>query len=112
MNNFIAQVTPFLLYSIDGYLAIKGDLSFAVLVVVLAAYKDLSPSWKELLVHYQVAVVSRTKYDQLIVQFQPAGMLAKGHQLKGPYAIPNLIGSFESSNVIIKDEDGFGVMRN
>jgi hypothetical protein len=50
-------------------LAIKGDLSFAVLVVVLAAYKDLSPSWKELLVHYQVAAVSRIKYDQLIEQF-------------------------------------------
>ena len=69
LNNFIAQVTPFLFYSIGGYLAIKGDLSFAVLVVVLAAYKDLSPSWKELLVHYQVAAVSRIKYDQLIEQF-------------------------------------------
>jgi|TARA_B110000967_G_C18684166_1_gene459642 putative ABC transport system ATP-binding protein len=68
LNNFIAQVTPFLFYSIGGYLAIKGDLSFAVLVVVLAAYKDLSPSWKELLVHYQVAAVSRIKYDQLIEQ--------------------------------------------
>ena len=39
-------------------------------------------------------------------------MLAKEHQLKGPDAKPNLIGSFESSNVIIEDEDGFGVMRN
>ena len=111
LNNFIAQVTPFLFYSIGGYLAIKGDLSFAVLVAVLAAYKDLWPSWKELLVDYQVAAVSRIKYDQLIEQFQPAGMLAKEHQLKGPDAIPNLIGSFESSNLIIEDEDGFSVMR-
>jgi len=38
-------------------------------------------------------------------------MLAKKHQLKGPDAIPNLIGSFEPSNVIIEDEDGFSVMR-
>ena len=107
LNNFIAQVTPFLFYSIGGYSVIKGDLSFGALVAVLAAYKDLSAPWKELLAHYQVAADSRIKYDQLIEQFQPPGMLAEDLQLNGPDIIPNLVGNFEASNVIIEDEDGF-----
>ena len=38
----------------DGYLVIEGDLSFGALVAVLAAYKDLSGPWKELLDFYQL----------------------------------------------------------
>ncbi len=107
LNNFIAQVTPFLFYSIGGLLVINGQLSFGALVAVLAAYKDLSAPWKELLAHYQVAADARIKYDQLIEQFKPAGMLAKNLQLDGPDKIPNLTGEIALSNVIVEDEDGY-----
>ncbi|NQW02051.1 MAG: ABC transporter ATP-binding protein [Rhodospirillales bacterium] len=107
LNNFIAQVTPFLFYSIGGVLVIKGHLSFGALVAVLAAYKDLSAPWKELLAHYQVAADARIKYDQLIEQFQPARMLPEEQQLGGPETFPALDGDIEISNVIVEDEDGF-----
>ena len=49
LNNFLAQVTPFLFYAIGGYLALKGSLDIGQLVAVIAAYKDLPAPIKELI---------------------------------------------------------------
>ena len=75
LNNFIAQITPFFFFSIGGVLVIKGHLSFGALVAVLAAYKDLSGPWKELLTYYQLQADARIKYELLVDTFQPDGML-------------------------------------
>ncbi|HYG26961.1 MAG TPA: ABC transporter ATP-binding protein, partial [Caulobacteraceae bacterium] len=71
LNNFLAQLTPFFFYAIGGFLVIHGDLSFGALVAVLAAYKDMSAPWKELLLWYQQKEDARIKYEQVIEQFQP-----------------------------------------
>ncbi|MGR3914954.1 MAG: ABC transporter transmembrane domain-containing protein [Gammaproteobacteria bacterium] len=76
LNNFLAQLTPFFFYSIGGYLVLKNQLSLGALVAVLAAYKDISPPWKELLKFYQITEDVRVKYAQIIEQFAPPGMLA------------------------------------
>ena len=75
LNNFIAQVTPFFFYALGGYLVIKGELSFGALVAVLAAYKDLSSPWKELLNYYQIKEDARVKYDLLYDTFEQPGLL-------------------------------------
>ena len=49
LNNFLAQVTPFLFYAIGGYLALQGRLDVGQLVAVIAAYKDLPGPMKELI---------------------------------------------------------------
>ena len=41
LNNFLSQVTPFLFYTVGGYLVIVGRLDIGALVAVIAAYKDL-----------------------------------------------------------------------
>lgn len=83
LNNFLAQMTPFLFYSIGGYLVIIGDMSFGSLVAVLAAYKDLSDPWKDLLNYYQGLENARIKYRQLTDQFRPSGMFKKDQQGAG-----------------------------
>jgi len=75
LNNFLAQLTPFFFYSIGGYLVLSNELSLGALVAVLAAYKDISPPWKELLKFYQITEDIRVKYAQIIEQFAPDGML-------------------------------------
>lgn len=80
LNNFIAQLTPFFFYSIGGYLVINGSLSFGALVAVLAAYKDLSPPWRELLDYYQSLQDSEIKYQQIVEQFEPPGMITAERQ--------------------------------
>jgi ABC-type multidrug transport system fused ATPase/permease subunit len=75
LNNFIASITPFFFYSVGGYFVIRGELSLGALVAVLAAYKDLNPPWKALLKYYQVKEDMRVRYEQIVEQFQPVGML-------------------------------------
>jgi len=110
INNFLAQVTPFFFYSIGGYLVIKGDLSFGALVAVLAAYKDMSDPWKELLTYYQIQADARVKYDLLVETFQPAGMLAE-KTLSGDVVDDRpLLGELVAANVdLSEEEEGEGV---
>ncbi len=42
LNNFLAQLTPFLFYLIGGYFTIKGSLDVGQLVAVINAYKELA----------------------------------------------------------------------
>lgn len=107
LNNIIGQATPFFFFSIGGYLVINGELTFGALVAVLAAYKDLSAPWKELLRWYQVKEDARIKYEQLIEQFRPAGMLDSGLQEIPSESIPRLRGTLIASNLTLQDDGGF-----
>ncbi len=106
LNNFLAQLTPFFFYSIGGYLVIHGELTFGALVAVLSAYKDLSSPWKELLDWYQQKEDTRVKYDQLVEQFRPAGMLAEDLQQPVAGPVPRLSGAVVASHVSLEDEVG------
>jgi ABC-type multidrug transport system fused ATPase/permease subunit len=105
LNNFLAQLTPFFFYSIGGYLVIRGNLSFGALVAVLAAYKDLASPWKELLDYYQQKEDSRIKYEQIIEQFQPAGLIGTELLLAEPESIPRLEGELFASNLTLAEDD-------
>ncbi|RCK25920.1 multidrug transporter [Thalassospira profundimaris] len=110
LNNFIAQITPFFFYSIGGYLVITGDLSFGALVAALAAYKDMSAPWKELLAYYQRLADAHIKYEQLHEQFELPD-LAPEHQLSAPLS-PSLSGPLDVSALSWIDEDGTRVVEN
>ncbi len=106
LNNFLAQLTPFFFYAIGGYFVIRAvetndptGLTLGALVAVLAAYKDLSSPWKELLTYYQQKEDVRIKYEQVVEQFDPPGALDETVQdadpppdfkLTGPLAAANL----------------------
>jgi putative ABC transport system ATP-binding protein len=112
LNNFIAQLTPFFFYSIGGVLVIKGDLTFGALVAILAAYKDLSAPWKELLTYYQRKEDSRIKYDQVIEQFDTAGSLSEAQQLDEPAEPVSLAGPVVVRNLGLTDDDGEILLEN
>ena len=105
LNNFIAQLTPFFFFSIGGYFVIKGDLTFGALVAVLSAYKDLSSPWKELLDWYQQKEDTRVKYEQLVEQFSPPGMLPEA-QVPAAAEVPRLSGRLVATNLTVEDEVG------
>ena len=105
INNFIAQVTPFFFFSIGGWLVIRGDITFGALVAVLAAYKDLSSPWKELLNFYQIKEDARIKYELLYDSFQPSGLLAEELLSSEPETVPELRGDFAATGIDLREED-------
>ncbi len=75
LNNFLAQVTPFLFYAIGGYLALVGRLDIGQLVAVIAAYKDLPTPIKELIDWDQQRLEVQVKYAQVVEQFDVDRMI-------------------------------------
>lgn len=106
LNNFIDKLTPFFFFSIGGYLVIQGDLTFGALVAVLAAYKELAAPWKELLAWYQQKEDVRIKYEQVIEQFDPDGMLPADLLRKEEPSAAGFEGELTANNVAFSDEDG------
>ncbi|NJO67740.1 MAG: hypothetical protein HC826_02095 [Rhodospirillales bacterium] len=76
------------------------------LVAVLAAYKDLASPWKELLDWYQQKEDARVKYDQLIEQFDPPGMLPETLQAIPGEEVEHLGAPVIASNLAYEDESG------
>jgi len=76
LNNMLSQVTPFLFYLIGGYLALTGRFDVGSLIAVIGAYKDLPSPIKELIDWQQQGQDAQIKYEQVIEQFTPEGMLA------------------------------------
>jgi ABC-type multidrug transport system fused ATPase/permease subunit len=110
LNNLIGNLTPFLFFLIGGYFVIKGELSFGALVAVLAAYKDLSAPWKELLDFYQNQQDVAIKYEQVVEQFQVPDMLDKRLLLEAPEKIEPLHGEVIAANVGLVDDDGIPLL--
>ncbi len=105
LNNFIDKLTPFFFYSIGGYLVIKGSLSLGALVAVIAAYKDISAPWKELLKYYQTTEDVRVKYALLAESFEPPGMLEEHLQTEEPVTLPSLSGALIATNLHLGEEE-------
>ena len=112
LNNFINQLTPFFFYSIGGYLVIQGSLSFGALVAVLAAYKDLASPWKELLDYYQQKDDNRIKYEQIIEQFQPDGMLEESLAAHDAETLDRIEGNLHTTGLTLVEEDGKAVLES
>ncbi|MEO1091776.1 MAG: ABC transporter transmembrane domain-containing protein [Pseudomonadota bacterium] len=74
INNFLAQLAPFLFYSIGGYLVLQGELTIGAILAILSAHEKLSAPWKELLAYYQMLWDTQIKYEQVMAQFEPPGL--------------------------------------
>src|SRR5271169_142927 len=110
LNNFLMQLTPFFFFSIGGYLVIHGSLSVGALLAVLIAYKDLASPWNELLTFYQSFQDSKIKYEQIVEQFQPAGMMDARLQFDEPETVPPFTGDLVAANLSLAEDDGSRVV--
>lgn len=75
LNNFLAQLTPFVFYSFGGYLTIIGQLDVGQLVAVINAYKDLPGPLKELIDWDQARQDVQVKYEQVAEQFRTPDLI-------------------------------------
>jgi putative ABC transport system ATP-binding protein len=112
LNNFINQLTPFFFYSVGGYLAIKGEITVGALVAALAAYKDLSSPWKELLTYYNLTQDMALRWAVVIERFAPKTLVKDSLFEGAPDTITSLSGDIELYNVSVRDEDGLSVLED
>ena len=75
LNNLLNQFPPFFFFLIGGLLVIEGHLTVGALVAAIAAYKDLSSPWKELLTYYTRVVEMGQRYELVVDRFTPTGLL-------------------------------------
>src|SRR5688572_6138719 len=106
LNNFLSQVTPFLFYTVGGYLVIVGRLDIGALVAVIAAYKDLPSPVKELIDWDQQRLDVEVKYEQVMEQFAdeavaPPEFQAPAERLELPRG-----GKLRASNLSLVDDAG------
>ncbi|QJF49836.1 ABC transporter transmembrane domain-containing protein [Roseobacter ponti] len=112
LNNFITQLTPFFFYSVGGILAIRGEITVGALVAALAAYKDLSSPWKELLTYYNQVQDMSLRWEIVTERFAPASMIDETLFEGEPEEIPHLDGAISISNVTVRNADGNPVLED
>ena len=106
LNNFLSQVTPFLFYTVGGYLVIMGRLDLGALVAVIAAYKDLPSPVKELIDWDQQRLDVEIKYQQVIEQFTDGDVApAEMQAIVDAPPLPRE-GKLKASNLLLVDESG------
>ncbi|WP_226804077.1 ABC transporter transmembrane domain-containing protein [Amylibacter sp. SFDW26] len=106
INNFITQLTPFFFFSVGGFLVIKGNLTLGALVAGLAAYKDLSGPWKELLAYYNQVQDMSLRWTIITQRFAPKGMVAESLFEDEPEILKRLSGDIILKDVTVRDVDG------
>jgi putative ABC transport system ATP-binding protein len=77
VNNLLNQLTPFLFFSIGGAMVIAGRLDLGALVAVLAAYKDISKPWREIMSFQQRWTDFKGRFSYAVEHFG-------GHDLASP----------------------------
>mgnify|MGYP006133114079 CR=1 FL=1 len=112
LNNFITQLTPFFFYLVGGILAIRGEITVGALVAALAAYKDLSNPWKELLAYYNQTQDMALRWDIVTERFAPAGMIDDALFEGTPETVPHLKGTIALQNVFVRGADGSSVLED
>ncbi len=110
INNFISQLTPFMFYLVGGLLVLQGSVSLGALVAALAAYKDLSSPWKELLTYYNQTQDMSLRWDVVVERFAPPGMQDENLFEGEPVSKPRLNGDIVLDRVSVRDMDGNQVL--
>jgi putative ABC transport system ATP-binding protein len=112
LNNFITQLTPFFFYLVGGILAIRGEITVGALVAALAAYKDLSSPWKELLTYYNQVQDMSLRWEIVTDRFAPKNMIDEALFDGEPEEVPRLDGAISIQNVTVRNADGNPVLEN
>ncbi|HEY9057669.1 MAG TPA: ATP-binding cassette domain-containing protein [Aurantimonas sp.] len=106
VNNFIAQITPFIFYLVGGYFVIVGRLDIGQLVAVIAAYKDLPGPLKELITWDQFRVDVQSKYSQIREQFALGNLLSPTLHAVSYDEPPHIDGDISIVGLRIADDAG------
>ncbi|PZQ96605.1 MAG: hypothetical protein DI533_13445 [Cereibacter sphaeroides] len=106
LNNFLAQLTPFLFYLIGGYLAIQGKLDVGQLVAVINAYKELPGPLKELIDWDLQRQDVQVKYEQVVDQFSSEEFITSVETPPDAERMAHIAQPLILANLTLEDDSG------
>jgi putative ABC transport system ATP-binding protein len=106
INNFLAQVTPFLFYAVGGYFVLSGRLDIGQLVAVIAAYKDLPGPLKDLIDWDQARQDVQVKYAAVHEQFDVDRLLDPAIQALAATPAPAVADALVVHDLTLSDDSG------
>lgn len=112
LNNFLAQVTPFLFYAIGGYLALRGQLDIGQLIAVISAYKDLPSPIKDLIDWDQQRLDVQVKYAQVYEQFHVDQLIEPEVQAVAKGPVTPITTPISLTNFSASDDSGARLLEN
>ena len=112
LNNFINQLTPFFFYSVGGYLAITGHITVGALVAALAAFKDMTAPWKELLEYYSITQDMALRWETVTERFAPDLLVDESLFAGEPDEDVTLKGDIDIRHVTVRDEENHVVLED
>jgi len=99
VNNFFNNLSPFLIFILGGYLAMKGQLQLGAMVAFLSAQEKLYDPWKELIEFYQVFQDASVTYKRTMEYFYAFPEHAIAPENRKPYELEASIETKELSFV-------------
>ncbi|UCE54012.1 MAG: ABC transporter ATP-binding protein/permease, partial [Desulfobacterales bacterium] len=102
-SNFFANISPFIIFLLGGYLAIKGQLELGALVAFLSAQEKLFDPWRELIDFYQSYQEASVSYQRTMQYFDVTPEFAIEPENRQPY---QLQGSIEVKNLSFTTDEG------
>jgi len=109
LNNFFNNLSPFLIFIVGGYLAIKGRLDLGALVAFISAQEKLYEPWKELIEFYQVYQDATVRYSRTMEYFDTQPEHTLEPKDREPY---ELAGSIEVKDLSFVAEGGIQLLDN
>ena len=102
-NNFFINLSPFLIFLLGGYLAIRGQLELGALVAFLSAQEKLYDPWKELINFYTLYQDANVGYKKSMEYFDVPPEHAIKPKDRTPY---DLDAGLEVKDLAFTTEDG------
>ncbi|MEM8794994.1 MAG: ABC transporter transmembrane domain-containing protein [Pseudomonadota bacterium] len=106
LNDFLAQVTPFLFYLVGGYFALRGNIDIGQLVAVIAAYKELPNPIKQIINWDQARIDVQSKYQTVVEQFIEDDLLPPLDLNVHKAGVEPLKGTIEAQSLSVEELDG------
>ncbi len=107
ITNFFTNFSPFLIFILGGYLAIKGRLELGALVAFLSAQEKVFDPWRELIDFYQSYQEAAVSYSRTMEFFDESPEFAIEPVDRPPY---QLTGKIEVTDLSFTTEEGIRLL--
>lgn len=102
-NNFFNNLSPFVIFVMGGYLAIKGQLELGALVAFLSAQEKMYDPWRELIDFYQAHQDASVSYKRTMEYFDAESEYVLDPAGRNPF---ELDGNIEVKDLSFQTETG------